>query len=281
MVPEGNIAHELESLGLTTYETRAYLTLLRRGSFSAAELSRVSEVPRQRIYDVIDMLVDKGLCQVRTDSPRTVAAISPTLAVAALAARRARELAAEGEMAQEIASGLTRSLEILHQKGQGQEGSPQYLSIYRDHSQIVTVAEELARASSKEIRMCLVGPSPFATGKSAEFLGDALERGVTCRALCSQVPTLGAEFGSLRSTYTDRGLTVRRLRTPLPGPRMLVFDRAAVLLFFPDPLAGSPSFQMLSVTHPQMLALMAFAFESLWGQEGARDLDAQGSPRSK
>jgi hypothetical protein len=191
------------------------------------------------------------------------------------------ELAAEGETVEQIAGGLARSLEALHQRGQGQEGSLEYLGLYRDQSQMTTVAGELAQASSKEIRMCLVGPPPFAPGKSAQFLGEALERGVRCRALCSQASALGAEFGSLRSTYTDRGLAVRRLRTSLPGPRMLVFDRAAVLLFFPDPLAGSPSFQMLRVTHPEMLALMEFAFESLWEQEGARDLDAQGSPRSK
>ena len=64
------------------------------------------------------------------------------------------------------------------------------------------------------------------------------------------------------------------------GPRTMIFDQAAVLLFFPDPLASAASFQVLAIHHPQMLAMMEYAFESLWGQKQATELDAQGHSRN-
>ena len=49
---------ELTRLGLTIYEAKAYLALIRRGSSTAAEVARLAGVPRQRIYDVLASLVD-------------------------------------------------------------------------------------------------------------------------------------------------------------------------------------------------------------------------------
>src|SRR5262249_24498449 len=54
-------SEQLTQLGLTTYEAKAYLALLRRDSFAAADAARVAGVPRQRIYDVLATLVEKGL----------------------------------------------------------------------------------------------------------------------------------------------------------------------------------------------------------------------------
>src|SRR5579884_4428628 len=49
-------AAELEELGLTNYEARVYLALIRRDVFTAAEVAREARVPRQRVYDVLDGL---------------------------------------------------------------------------------------------------------------------------------------------------------------------------------------------------------------------------------
>ena len=43
----------LVRLGLMTYEARAYVTLVRRDSFTAAQIARTAGLPRQRIYDVL------------------------------------------------------------------------------------------------------------------------------------------------------------------------------------------------------------------------------------
>lgn len=94
----------LGELGLTGYETTAYLALLRRASFTPSELSLPTGIPRQRIYDVLDSLEEKGLSRSLATSPRTVAAIEPELALEALGRRRLGALGEEEERVSEARS---------------------------------------------------------------------------------------------------------------------------------------------------------------------------------
>ncbi|MHB8605635.1 MAG: TrmB family transcriptional regulator [Thermoplasmatota archaeon] len=60
----------LESLGLTKYETSAYLALLALGVSDARELSRKSGVPTSKIYETMVRLEALGLIEVQASRPR-------------------------------------------------------------------------------------------------------------------------------------------------------------------------------------------------------------------
>src|SRR6266496_3311665 len=85
---------QLIRLGLTSYEARAYAALVRRDSFSAAQVARQSGLPRQRIYDVLETLVQKGLASSRPGPHAKYAAVAPEVAVERLLAARRAELSA-------------------------------------------------------------------------------------------------------------------------------------------------------------------------------------------
>jgi len=50
----------LKELGLTTNETKVYLTLLKTGSISVNEIAEKSGLHRQAVYDALDRLLEKG-----------------------------------------------------------------------------------------------------------------------------------------------------------------------------------------------------------------------------
>src|SRR5579872_3656428 len=50
----------LQQLGLNAYEARSYLVLIGHTRFKALELAARAHVPRQKIYEVLDSLVEKG-----------------------------------------------------------------------------------------------------------------------------------------------------------------------------------------------------------------------------
>jgi len=52
----------LITLGLTTYESKGYLAMLKKQSLTASELAKLSDIPRTRIYDVLEKLAQRGLC---------------------------------------------------------------------------------------------------------------------------------------------------------------------------------------------------------------------------
>jgi sugar-specific transcriptional regulator TrmB len=68
----------LKELGLTEYETAAYLTLVEGGQMSASEASAKSNVPYSRIYDVLGRLEQKAFIQVQRGRPTRYVARAPT-----------------------------------------------------------------------------------------------------------------------------------------------------------------------------------------------------------
>ena len=72
---------ELVDLGLTRYEARAYSSLVARDRYTAAELARESGIPRQRVYDVLDSLVERGLVTARPGQVVRYSAVDPAVAV--------------------------------------------------------------------------------------------------------------------------------------------------------------------------------------------------------
>src|ERR1043166_6610016 len=82
----------LQHLGLNAYESRSYLVLLGHPRFKALELAARSHVPRQKIYEVLDSLVEKGFAQVVQEKTKLFSAVSPDQAIPSYVARRGRAL---------------------------------------------------------------------------------------------------------------------------------------------------------------------------------------------
>ena len=74
----------LQQLGLNAYESRSYLVLLGHPKFKALELAARARVPRQKIYEVLDSLVEKGFAQVVQEKTKLFSAVEPSLAGPAL-----------------------------------------------------------------------------------------------------------------------------------------------------------------------------------------------------
>src|SRR4026207_537666 len=100
----------LQQLGLTAYESRSYLVLLGHPKFKALELAARAHVPRQKIYEVLDSLVEKGFARVIQDRTKLFPAIEPNQALPAYLQRRAHALEAELAEQNKAASGLLNDL---------------------------------------------------------------------------------------------------------------------------------------------------------------------------
>ena len=73
----------LQALGLNAYEARSYLVLVGHPRFKALELAARAHVPRQKIYEVLDSLVEKGFARVIQDRTKLFSAIPPDQALPA------------------------------------------------------------------------------------------------------------------------------------------------------------------------------------------------------
>src|ERR1044072_1863451 len=77
----------MESLGLTGYEIKVYLSLLEMGSMTASEISKRSGVPYSKIYEVLNSLEDKGWLESSSSRPQKFFPKSPLTAIEAIRMR--------------------------------------------------------------------------------------------------------------------------------------------------------------------------------------------------
>ena len=85
----------LQQLGLNAYESRSYLVLLGHPKFKALELAARAHVPRQKIYEVLDSLVEKGFAQVVQEKTKLFSAVEPSLAIPGYLSRKRQVLEQE------------------------------------------------------------------------------------------------------------------------------------------------------------------------------------------
>ncbi len=169
-------------MGLNAYEARSYLVLVGHPRFKALELAARSHVPRQKIYEVLDSLVEKGFARVMQEKTKLFSAVSPDQAIPSYLARRAealeQQLADQSRAAKEMVSELMAS----YTEAQGGRGTLDYLRIIGRPGQVAAQFRRmLAEANSQYLEF---SRPPYAVDPlDAELILKARARGVSCRLL--------------------------------------------------------------------------------------------------
>ena len=93
----------LQLLGLTPYEAKAYLGLVKNGPLGGTELAFLSHVPRPKLYGALRRLKRKGLVHLTPSIPETFTAVSPFTVLNAKAREIADQAASVLEVVQKLA----------------------------------------------------------------------------------------------------------------------------------------------------------------------------------
>lgn len=72
-----SVVEKLRKIGLTEYEARVYLSLLKNNMNVASKISSASGVPRTKIYSVLETLALKGWVKIYSGIPLLFSAIGP------------------------------------------------------------------------------------------------------------------------------------------------------------------------------------------------------------
>ena len=93
----------LRRLGLTEYEARLYLSLVKRGPTKASQLSFFGQVPRTKSYGAIKELERKGLLRIIPGKPELYEACSPNEALFPMISKINNEMKACEDVVQSLA----------------------------------------------------------------------------------------------------------------------------------------------------------------------------------
>jgi sugar-specific transcriptional regulator TrmB len=249
---------QLTRLGLTKYEAKAYLALIRRGSSTAAEVARIAGVPRQRIYDVLASLVERGLASTRPGRVVNYVASPPDTAIERLVSDHKQAV----DELERGANVMIHQLAPAFKEGQGVTDPLDYIEVLRDRRAINERFAELQDEIQDEI-LVFTKP-PYATPPQEEEKGLEVTATHTARSVY--------EFSIFDDPETIEG--VRRFieageegrfveQLPL---KLVIIDERYVMFGMEDPVAGGSELTMVVVEHRALAATLKDAFETIWSR---------------
>jgi HTH-type transcriptional regulator, sugar sensing transcriptional regulator len=251
----------LQQMGLNSYEARSYLVLVGHPRFKALELAARAHVPRQKIYEVLDSLVEKGFARVVQEKTKLFSAVEPGLAIPCYLARKRQH--AEHEMVEQarLASGLMEDLATTYSESQEGRGTLDYLHIVGEPTQSATLYRRMvAEAKSEYLEF---SRPPFAVDPidSLDAVKEASQRGVSCRLLADPSILDESRMTRLRECAAA-GVQVRQVAlVPL---KLALFDGCRGLIALLDPVITKPAWTALVFDHPGLGEAMKGLFEEHW-----------------
>jgi sugar-specific transcriptional regulator TrmB len=250
----------LQHLGLNAYEARSYLVLLGHSRFKALELAPRAHVPRQKIYEVLDSLVEKGFARVVQDRTKLFSAVEPNLAIPAYLARKRQFVEQELTDQARSASNLMEDLSGLYSEGKGGRGTLDFLRIVAEPTQ--TASEYQRMLAEVKAEYLEFSRPPYAVDPLDEKLvKQACARGVSCRLLMES-GTLDEHHRQRLVEYAAAGVEIRQ--APSLPLKLALFDDRNGLIALLDPVISRPTWTSLVFDHPGLGEAMKHLFEDRW-----------------
>ncbi len=256
----------LRDLGLSEYESRAYRSLLDTGPTTAKELSRASDVPMGRIYDVLNSLETQDLVRSQTASrPKKYVAVEPGTALERLLESKKQELTEKAEQYEEIVSELNDKLDAAEPVDE-----PFWTAALGPEETGELLVERLAAADERIVYVAST-PSPQLDidelgERIVEEFQRALDRGVAIQLLMHPdlVENLPRKVGRVyRSELQPHDNYETRTSERITGTFELI-DHAEVCIEVPHPLDAEQAFGMIDLKDREFASGIHEAFQQRW-----------------
>jgi sugar-specific transcriptional regulator TrmB len=258
-----DLKYRMTELGLTDYESRGYLAMIQKHDFTAAELSRISGIPRTRIYEILQKLIQKGLCVEILGGIKKYKAVAPKMALARLIEYQKAELTAKENLANSISSILQQEFIISSTN----QNPLDYIELLKDPKHVAHRFMELVEKSQNEI-LVFVKP-PFSnpkeklekqTSKGIE----AVQRKIVCKALYEiSKGKQEREWQFEQIDMASKAGEHSRIIESLPL-KLAIFDESKVIFAMEDYHPAKGRQTSLVIKHHALAKGLKILFDTLW-----------------
>ncbi len=236
----------MEVIGLTSYEIKAYTTLLTEGSLTAQELSARSGVPYSKIYEVLGKLEEKGWIESDNSRPTKFYPRSPATALESMRMR------IESEM-KEAESVIMSELMPLYNKS-GIKERPE-IWVLRGLYNIVAKVKEVILASEKELLIALPAVASSISKQMQPLLRELKDKGV-------RIAIIAAESTSEDILKALSRVADVRLKDSMFGGGVISDSKQVILLLASERLSNEPL--AILAEHTGLASFAREYFNYLW-----------------
>lgn len=258
----------LRDLGLSEYESRTYRSLLETGATTAKDLSRASDVPMGRIYDVLNSLETKNLVRSQTASrPKKYVAVEPEAALDRLLDDKRAALDEQLSQFEAIASELETQLEASEPVD-----DQFWTAALGAEESIDLLVERLSAADEQVIFVAATPTTRFDVDAIGERLTDelvgVLDRDVPVLLLEHPrvVETLPAEVGERYRDHLQNYDHFEVRVTDDIASTFVVVDHVEICIEVPHPLNPSEPFALINLKDGEFAGTVEASFEERWAE---------------
>ena len=233
----------LHEMGLNAYEVDAYLALLEGGQMTAMEISREAKVPYSKIYEVLNLLKEKGWIKSSESRPTKYYPVPP------LEATRSTKMRLEDKYLN-WENTIIETLQPLYEKRELVE-RPDML-ILRGQQAVLNKIEEVLTKATKEI---VIAAPEFA--KAIITLADPLFNGLKKSVSIKFMAAGNSSDWAFLKKFA--GINELRLRDHMFGGGIIADGKEAMLFLGED----KPSLVIWS-NHVGLVGFAREYFQFLW-----------------
>lgn len=274
MVSKPEIAHAedaLQTLGLGKYQSRVLATLYALGKSKVSDISKASDVPKAKIYAVLQELCALRLVKQIGTKPLQFEPIQPEVGLENLKIARETQFQREISAITDIASSRLDLLQSLYEKSLATETEEEFLEIITVGTASEIETRKLYQKSQKEINV--VSRAFEYLPKVRNWLESPLKKGVTLKVILLNTTYLSEKDLNTQYQMKDilitMGAEVKTSPDKLPIRFTLIdpsfdYDRGAVLfLVEEESIPVFMRFAVLSENHSLAAGFKQY-FDLLW-----------------
>lgn len=264
---------ELKKFGLTHYESKCYLSLLGQSSLSAVEVAKSAGVPRSKVYEILEGLVNKALCRSFPDKVNKYSAVNPIILKRKFESSL-EDLDTEIKQKKEKLASIKKEgdkvlekLLPLYAEGRHKKDNMKYIEIIKHPEMIKERYLQLVDSAKEEI-LVFTKPPFDSTPEQAQEQGakvlDVIKRKVRLRCIYELLEN--DERNKWLYNFIKWGIgegEEARVIEKLPM-KMAIFDKKIVLLALEDPVSKELSLTTQVIEHRALASGLRILFDVMW-----------------
>lgn len=251
----------LAKLGLSDYEARAYTSLVKSPSITADQTSEHADVPKGRIYDVLNTLEERNIVHSDRGRPRTYNAVEPKVAIDHLVENKRAKLEEDLSEYEQRASEAQRVLDSIEPREREKEF---WTTAVKELDARKLLLERLS-LSEEDIAIYKGSTAvhPPTWKRATETIIELLEKDVTIRLLIDENDEGIGKLVKDNLPVDHSSITVKQAHLPSKS-HFYVIDGSEASLEIPHPSQTSTMLAVLNFRNGDIVTDLSESFESLW-----------------
>jgi sugar-specific transcriptional regulator TrmB len=261
---------KLITLGLTEREAKVYITLLSKKGFTTLELQNSVDIPRTKIYEVLQRMLARGICTERgVGKIKYYEAVEPKVAFARILEEHKENCMNEMEKRKSVVESVTSILNPVFEMNKDIAYTFNFVEVFKDKEQIQKKYVQMVKDAKSSLYTFNKGPYVCDTsGRLKEQLQEEarlLKRKAICKNIYEE-GELNSQNWLLESVKSQSKLGQQARAVKSLPIKMMVFDEQKV--FFPLLKGSSESnvINMIFIEHRELAIACTMLFNFIWAQ---------------